>query len=110
MLIFVPSSNGGSPLHFASKKRNSHNMVKMLLLQGADINSVRTVDGNTALHIAVSNKRTSVVRTLLAYGADTTLKNCDGKTPRDLCDFSMNSCFMSYPRRVWDLELLKVSR
>eukprot|EP00736_Rhodelphis_marinus_P013778 Rmarinus@m.28788 len=41
------------------------------------------VRGNTVLHVAAERGHTATVRTLLALGADPTIRNCDGHTPLD---------------------------
>jgi len=41
-------------------------------------------DGNTALHLAASNRHMEVVRLLVAKGANVKAKNVDGQYPADL--------------------------
>jgi len=60
------------------------NPVELLLDAGADINA-RHEGGDTALHHAIRMRHFSVARLLLARGASQTLKNNEGKLPRDYC-------------------------
>jgi ankyrin repeat protein len=41
-------------------------------------------EGNTALHVAVSEQQHELLKFLLKKGADTSIKNNSGKTPPDL--------------------------
>jgi len=58
--------------------------VELLLDAGADINA-RHEGGDTALHHALRMGHFSVARLLLARGADQTIRNNEGKLPRDYC-------------------------
>ena len=59
-----------------------------------------TQDGNTALHIACKEGHISVIQCLLSQGADTTIKNIEGKIPLDeFCDTSKDEivgCFSKH--------------
>ncbi len=60
-------------------------MLALLVGAGCDINW-QNEEGNTALHYACSAEYRSpeAVRRLIALGADETLRNAAGKTPRDM--------------------------
>ena len=56
---------------------------------GADIN--QHLNGHTPLHAASYYRHPDVVKYLLSRGADTTIKNKNGRTPeKDLCYFSFS--------------------
>lgn len=62
-------------LTFSPTSSRSSDYDPSTLLQNADL------DGNTALHFASSNGHLLVLRTLLAAGADATMKNIWSWTP-----------------------------
>ncbi|XP_066906875.1 serine/threonine-protein phosphatase 6 regulatory ankyrin repeat subunit B [Halyomorpha halys] len=67
-------------LHYAvSTKNNNAGTIQMLLRCGANINA-RDADGNTPLHLAVSQKLEEPQRVLLLNGADPYIANGDGKS------------------------------
>ncbi|MDU8943489.1 ankyrin repeat domain-containing protein [Ovoidimarina sediminis] len=71
---------GGTALHFAAK-RDSPELIKMLLDAGADV-SLRDDLGNTALHVAAKYSRSvDVVRELLNAGSDIHARSNTGSTP-----------------------------
>jgi paraquat-inducible protein B len=57
--------------------------TKLLLDRGCTVNYVND-DGYTALHCACSTGCTKCIKELLAHGADTSIKDQDGKTPFDV--------------------------
>ena len=60
--------------------------MRMLIDAGADINyavSRHPGCGDTALHMAVANRLADCVEQLSLAGADTTIRNVDGRTARD---------------------------
>ncbi|CAG9765617.1 unnamed protein product [Ceutorhynchus assimilis] len=61
------TSEGYTPLHFASRQGNAE-AVKLFLDWGADIN-VSTKDNLTPLHVAIQNRYVTVVKLLLDCGA-----------------------------------------
>jgi hypothetical protein len=58
--------------------------VELLLDAGAAINA-KNEGGNTALHHAISMGNFGVARLLIRRGADQSIRNEEGKLPRDLC-------------------------
>lgn len=82
--------DNSTPLHLAVIKGNFEAMLYLLKMgasEGADINAV-TSTGATALHLAIEGRdqrQTSLIlSTLLSFGADRTIRNKEGKTPKDL--------------------------
>lgn len=69
-----------TPLMIASRF-NSHQLVELLLNNGAIINQRSLTCGNTALHLAVKNDNRITVDILLFHGANTNITNNDGFTP-----------------------------
>ena len=57
--------------------------IKELVRHGSNINLVDEM-GDTPLHIAVESDNLSAIRVLLDLGADTSIKNRNGRTPREL--------------------------
>ncbi|WP_133130509.1 ankyrin repeat domain-containing protein [Legionella yabuuchiae] len=60
---------GNYPLHLAVKK-NSFDIVEMLIRAGAPINSLSGSENNTALHIAVAQGNIKLAEYLIAQGAN----------------------------------------
>ncbi|MGI9303852.1 MAG: ankyrin repeat domain-containing protein [Gammaproteobacteria bacterium] len=69
-------------LHRAITRRDLEAVVLMLSL-GADVNNIG-VYGLTPLHGAAWDNAPAIAQTLVAYGADTTLKDDKGRTPLDV--------------------------
>ena len=61
------------------------------LKKGVDINWKSLLEGNTALHVAVSEKQNELLKFLLEKGADASLKNNEGKTPLDVAKETGNA-------------------
>jgi tankyrase len=85
--------NGVTPLHFAVRFR-SPAAVETLLRHGANANQTCKRSGSTPLHRAVTttgapstagkqDEAKEIIKLLLAYGADPSLRNKMGKTPAD---------------------------
>lgn len=80
--------NGWTPLHMASGKDND-DIVRILLKRGADrdaqtkIGKSELQHGDTALHRAVYREYIPTVMELVNAGANTRIKNYEGKTPID---------------------------
>lgn len=76
----ISDSDGKTPLHIATQKRNII-MTRMLL--NANCNTVNSQDskGNTPLIYACYNECSEIVEELLNYGADPNIYNYIGETP-----------------------------
>ncbi|KAG8652085.1 hypothetical protein MANES_06G050400v8 [Manihot esculenta] len=81
------SINFGDVGHFActAAEQNSLNLLKEIVRYGGDVTSPRK-SGTTALHVAVCEDNTEIVRFLLEQGADIDKPDIHGWTPRDLAD------------------------
>ncbi|KAG8639260.1 hypothetical protein MANES_14G128600v8 [Manihot esculenta] len=81
------SINAGDLGHFActAAEQNSLNLLKEIVRYGGDVTCSRK-SGTTALHVAVCEDNTEIVRFLLDQGADTDKPDNHGWTPRDLAD------------------------
>eukprot|EP01102_Stenamoeba_stenopodia_P008276 TRINITY_DN2365_c0_g2_i1.p1 TRINITY_DN2365_c0_g2~~TRINITY_DN2365_c0_g2_i1.p1 ORF type:complete len:571 (+),score=170.35 TRINITY_DN2365_c0_g2_i1:204-1916(+) len=103
---------GETPLHFACYFGHD-DVVELLCTQGAyiDIQSETLV---TPLHAATINRQLKCVALLVAKGADTSLKDSNGKTAMDLVrkdDSELLSCFQSTAyKRLEDIESLQTKR
>ncbi len=77
-------------LHFAAVSYQTE-IVELLLKSGARVDSP-DANGNTALFDAVFNSRGrgDVIKILLAYGAEKSLKNNHGVSPEDLAQSIAN--------------------
>ena len=82
MPVDVSDEGGWTALHRATAF-NQTDVIKRLLLEGADVNRQTRFFKNTPLHMAAENNSTEAVRFLLDNGADINLKNDDNKTPLD---------------------------
>lgn len=68
-----------TPLQFAVVHARNENIIPLLLSLGANINA-KDKDGWTALHYAVYRGDSDAVRTLLAHGANPSIRANDGRT------------------------------
>jgi ankyrin repeat protein len=91
--IHETDKNGVTPLHHAVRFR-SPAAVETLLRHGARVNQVCKRSGSTALHRAVTStgapetagkhkEAKQIIKLLMEFGADPSLKNKNGKSPRD---------------------------
>lgn len=89
--IMIVNGSPSPPLSFSKTKRGVNalmkcasagatDMVKQLLLAGADVNKVAN-PGWTALQLAASSKHIDVVQVLLWAGADTEIADAAGLSP-----------------------------
>ncbi len=67
-------------VEYDDNREDVKSLIKQLNAQGIDINQVDNA-GNTALHLACQKNNISGVKFLLLLGADTKIKNKEGKTP-----------------------------
>lgn len=58
-------------------------MVDLLISHNADVNT-KNGKGKTCLHYAVHMKRTDLISSLLAAGADPSIQDFENKTPLDV--------------------------
>ncbi|KAJ0422896.1 ankyrin repeat-containing domain protein [Aspergillus carlsbadensis] len=88
-LITQAEGTGESPLHFMDWDDEVHSGTKTLLKHGADINA-QDGEGSTLLHklFKVDPRRyyKDIVRFLLESGADLSIRDKQGKTPKDWND------------------------
>ncbi|KAF2274003.1 uncharacterized protein EI97DRAFT_142312 [Westerdykella ornata] len=81
--VNVQDSWGQSALHLAARK-DDESMARLLLSRGRANPNIRDEALNTPLHYAVENNNATIVKELLAAGADINLKNNWKQTPKDL--------------------------
>lgn len=82
----------GSSALYSAAEYGHVNSVELLLTRGADLNELAMIDygakglynAGTALHVAVDNGQTEIVKFLLKRGARADIKDEEGKTARDL--------------------------
>ncbi len=72
---------GITPLHIAAAM-NRTQAIKILLINGADINA-RSQNGFTPLHWAARRNAANAVESLIEYGADPSIESRSGITPLD---------------------------
>ena len=65
------------------QKTYSEELSLILLDYGLDINAISPKNGYTPLHDAVWGNNPTAIRLLLARGADVTIRNHEGKTPKE---------------------------
>jgi hypothetical protein len=66
-------------------------VLEALLKYGGDVNEVadcKDIDGppGTPLHVAAAEGKEDIVSWLIDHGADLTVKNCEGRTPKDILE------------------------
>ena len=84
MPVDVSNVYGWTALHHATM-RNRIDVIKLLLLEGADVNKQN--DGKeTPLHLAAQFNKTEVARLLIQNGADVNIRNDVNETPLDDAD------------------------
>lgn len=82
---------GNTPLYWAAKAGHADCVKELLNFPNPAINAQNKM-GDTPLHIAASHGHIDVINILLEYGADPTLKNCDGLTAEELsCEISIKN-------------------
>lgn len=74
---------GTTPLMIAAEKSYLKSSM-YLLLGGADPNHCHETSGNTPLHYAIMSDNILLVKLMLIFDADPTIKNVAGKSPLDL--------------------------
>jgi hypothetical protein len=85
------SDGGRTPLHLAARSASAPT-VEMLLERGKADANAPTARGRTPLHYAASKaadgdeERREVLRVLRDFGADPTIRDKEGETPRDVAE------------------------
>lgn len=81
------SLNSGDVGHFActAAEQNNLKLLKEIVRYGGDITRCRS-NGTTALHVAVCEDNTEIVKYLLVQGAEIDKPDLHSWTPRDLAD------------------------
>lgn len=79
----LPQTDGETALHKAAAK-GKHRVCWLLLRQGADPNRPNTTTYRTPLHLAVALGRVKVVKIMLCYDANCSIKDKSGSTAFDL--------------------------
>ena len=74
--------DGWTPLHFAAEGGVGATAVTTLLVAGADVMALAT-DGRTPLHLAAARGTPSRIAALLDAGADPSVQDDRGRSPRD---------------------------
>ena len=67
-------------------EKNYLETAMSLLLAGCNPNAKLQKGGGTAIHVAVTKKKHTIVKLLLAFNADPTILNEEGKSPLDLAE------------------------
>ena len=99
----VYENDGACSVHRAAGEGN----VRMLMrwcLNGEEINR-QDENGDTPLHVAVTNSQPDAVMALLIAGADTTLKNKGGKTAMELATEPAVQFAFDYAKMIREEEL-----
>jgi ankyrin repeat protein len=108
--VHATDRNGVTALHHAVRFRNPL-AVKTLIEYGASVNQVCRKSGSTPLHRAVTStgapstagkqsEAREIITLLLAAGADTSIRNKLGKTPRDYAsDEGIQALLVGKPKK-----------
>ena len=80
--VHITDAQGSTALHLAAMHGFS-DVLSMLVVNGADANNRRLLDGATPLHLgaAVKKEGDDVIRTLIRLNADVTAQDNNGRTP-----------------------------
>jgi ankyrin repeat protein len=97
-VLLVEPRMGATALHKAAQS-GDRKIIKLLLDKGAFVDQQSPILGNTALMDAVLHKQEDGVRTLLSYGAKTSIRNHWGETA---LDFAENDELDSIARLILD--------
>jgi hypothetical protein len=81
--VAVKDKFGDTPLHAAVKRGLPPKTIERLIAEGADVNTKGELD-DTPLHIAMYRKQEALSALLLSKGADASLLNRYGLSPRDM--------------------------
>lgn len=84
-ICFQDSKSGNTVLHLAAENNNLP-MLSCLLFEGQADPNAQSFSGCTPLHIAAGLKFETIVATLVAVGASTTIENDEGDTPFEVAN------------------------
>ena len=87
--------DGNTALHVACSK-DSFEIAKILLEQGAEPNIKNSVNGKTPLHIACENTSSALIQLLLQHKANPALKDNFGRSATELAKSDLKSLFHSH--------------
>ena len=78
--------NGNNVLHYAIEcsSQIKSKFTIFLLQNGADVNVVNELNGNTPLHISVNNEDLRMSAILIKWGANVKIENILGETPKSI--------------------------
>ena len=68
---------------FWAAEKGANGRLQELIRGGANVDRINPFTGQTALHLAVANRRREAALYLLESGADDSIKDCNGKTARE---------------------------
>jgi uncharacterized protein len=84
-LVNAVSKAGTQPIHDAALG-DSAEVIRELVLHGADRNARTREDAQTPLYIAAAMGKMKAVEGLVGLGADMTIKDSQGRTPLDAAE------------------------
>jgi ankyrin repeat protein len=96
LFLIISAGFDLNPLFITSARRGDYFYVKSCIDHGMGLIRVSATDGagNSALHHAVMNNDARMARLLVASGAETSIRNAEGRTPAELAaDDEMKSLF-----------------
>jgi hypothetical protein len=97
--------NALTPLNVVARGWGNAECAKLLLEAKADPNIPDTIAGMTPLHWAAAKANVEIVKLLLAHGANTRLKNSEGKTPLSIVE--TNNVYSASAEKRTIIESLK---
>ena len=104
------SIGGWSALHTATSfnadsslpSSDPHEIVRLLLESGANINRQTKSSGFSPLHLAAKNGKSGCARVLLEFGAQVNIRDGHGKTPLQHACFNTNKDMLDMVRMLLD--------
>lgn len=84
-----PNKDGNTLLHFLAKAGNCKEIKSSPAHQIKKEINFQNKDGKTPLHIAYENNNIEAALLLIQLGANTTIRDKNGKTPYDLSPIQM---------------------
>ncbi|CAN0362642.1 unnamed protein product [Ectocarpus fasciculatus] len=96
--------DGSTPLHLAASQGANAAAIEALVRHGADVHAQEKPSGKTPLHVAAQNASIEhsweTVDALLKAGADETRLDCQGQTPLDFLEATIDASDDNYPEAV----------